>query len=120
MNPELEVPTIDERDRIPERVIQAMARLIAEKFKPQKIILFGSYARGNPRPESDVDLMVIMETNLKETDQAIQISHRIEHRFGLDLIVYTPRRLKERIQLGDWFLREVLTEGKILYESADN
>ena len=76
MNPELVVPTIDQRERIPERVIRAMARLIAEQFKPQKIILFGSYARGNPHPESDVDMLVIMNTGLKETEQAIQICQK--------------------------------------------
>jgi predicted nucleotidyltransferase len=113
----LAVPTIDIRKRIPASVIREMARQIAEKFQPQKIILFGSYARGNPRPESDVDLLVIMDTPLKEHEQSLQIRRYLGVMFGLDLIVRTPKKLAERIQMGDWFLRDVLQEGKVVYEA---
>ena len=113
------VPTIDKRKRIPQKAIDQVVKQIVEKFKPQKIILFGSYARGNPRPEGDVDLLVVMETPLKDVRQAIEICQQIEYRFGLDLIVHTPKYLAERVKTGDWFLRDVLKEGKILYE-ADN
>jgi predicted nucleotidyltransferase len=112
------VPTIDKRERIPQEAIDQVVQQIVEEFKPQKIILFGSYARGNPRPESDVDLLVVMETPLKDVQQAIQICQKIEYRFGLDLIVHTPNNLAERIKMGDWFLRDVLKEGKVLYESS--
>ena len=118
MNSELDVPTIDVRKRIPASVIRALTRRVAEQFKPDRIILFGSYARGNPRPESDVDMLVIMDTPLKEVEQAIQICQRIEYMFGLDLIVYTPKHLEQRVKLGDWFLRDILAEGKVLYEAA--
>ena len=113
----LTVPTVDVRKRIPNSVIREIARLIAEKFQPQKIILFGSYARGNPRPESDVDLLIVMDTPLKESKQALQIRRHLGVMFGMDLIVRTPQRLAERIEMGDWFLKDVLKEGKVLYES---
>jgi len=116
MNAALNVPTIDKRKRIPAQAIRAVTRQIAEKFKPQKIILFGSYARGNPKPESDVDLLVVMNTKLREVQQEIKICQQIEYRFGLDLIVYTPKHLKERVKMGDYFLRDILKEGKVLYE----
>ena len=61
------VPTIDKRKRIPQKAIDQVVKQIVEKFKPQKIILFGSYARGNPRPESDVDLLVVMKNSSKKT-----------------------------------------------------
>jgi predicted nucleotidyltransferase len=115
----IEVPTIDERERIPQAAIDEVVRQIAEKFHPQKIILFGSYARGNPRPESDVDMLVVMDTPLKEVEQAIEICQQIEYRFGLDLIVRTPERLQERLEMGDWFLRDVVEEGKVVYESRN-
>jgi predicted nucleotidyltransferase len=114
----LTVPTVDERKRIPNAVIREVSRLIAEKFHPQKIILFGSYARGKPRPESDVDLLVVMDTNLKESQQALQIRRHLGVMFGMDLIVRTPKRLAERIEMGDSFLRDVIKEGKVLYESG--
>ena len=115
----VKVPTIDKRKRIPQKAINQVVKQIVEKFKPQKIILFGSYARGNPLPESDVDLLVVMDTSLKEVQQAIQICQQIEYRFGLDLIVHTPKYLKERLRMNDWFLRDVLKEGKVLYESGN-
>lgn len=115
--PDLKLPPINSRKRIPNSVIRELARRIAEQFNPEKIILFGSYARGNPHPESDVDLLVVMDTKLKEVQQSIQICQQIEYGFGLDLIVYTPRHLRQRLKMGDWFVRDVLEEGKILYES---
>jgi len=114
------VPTINKRKRIPQKAINQVVKQIVEKFKPQKIILFGSYARGNPRPESDVDMLVVMETRLKEVQQAIQICQQVEYRFGLDLIVHTPKYLSERMKMGDWFVRDILKEGKVLYESSSS
>jgi predicted nucleotidyltransferase len=117
----VQVPAIDKRKRIPEKAIRDVVRQIAEKFHPQKIILFGSYARGKPRPESDVDLLVIMETQLKETRQALLIDKSLERDlFGLDLLVRTPANLQERIAMGDSFLKEIVMLGKVLYESPDN
>lgn len=113
------VPTIDKRKRIPQKAIDQVVERIVEKFKPQKIILFGSYARGNPRPESDVDLLVIMNNKRKKNDQSLEIRRHLGVMFGLDLLVYTSKRLKERVDMGDWFLRDVLREGKVLYESRN-
>jgi uncharacterized protein len=113
------VPTVDKRKRIPQKAIDQVVEQIVEKFKPQKIILFGSYARGNPRAESDVDMLVVMDTPLREVQQAIQICQQIDYRFGLDLIVHTPKYLEERLKMGDWFLRDVLKEGKVIYEVLD-
>jgi predicted nucleotidyltransferase len=113
------VPIITQRKYIPQEAIEHVVEQIVEKFKPQKIILFGSYARGNSRPESDVDMLVAMDTSLREVQQAIQISQQIEYRFGLDLIVHTSKHLAERVKMGDWFLREVLGKGKVLYEARN-
>ena len=115
----IEVPTVDKRKRIPQEAIDEVVRQITEKFHPQKIILFGSYARGRPRPESDVDLLVVMDTPMREVEQAIQICQQIDYRFGLDLIVRKPQRLTERLKMGDWFLRDILEEGKVVYESRN-
>jgi predicted nucleotidyltransferase len=118
VHPDLAVPTIDVRERIPNSVIESLARQIAEKFSPQKIILFGSYARGNPRPESDVDILVVMDTSMREVEQSIEISQQIDYLFGLDLLVYTPSHLKERLEMGDAFIQDILKEGKVLYEAS--
>jgi predicted nucleotidyltransferase len=112
------VPPVTKRKRIPQAAIDDVVRQIVEKFHPQKIILFGSYARGNFRPESDVDMLVVMETLLKPVRQEIEISRHLDYEFGLDLLVYTPSVLKERLALGDSFLREIIRDGKTVYESA--
>jgi len=110
-------PNVTQRRRIPMRAIHAVAKQIAEKFQPEKIILFGSYAYGKPRPESDVDLLVVMETSLRERQQRLEISRALSPRpFALDIIIRTPQQLEERIALGDVFLREAITQGKVLYE----
>lgn len=115
----LQVPTIDVRERIPFEVIAEIARLIVEHFHPQKIILFGSYAYGSPRPESDVDLLVVMDTPLRTIQQAQKIRQQLDPLFGLDLVVYTPENLAKRLAWGDTFLKEIMAMGKVLYESAD-
>lgn len=102
---------------IPMRVIRRYARQIAEQFHPEKIILFGSRACGTPHEDSDVDLLVVMPAR-NELDQAVKISSAIEEPFPLDLIVRTPRNLKWRLEQGDWFLREITTLGKTLYDAA--
>jgi uncharacterized protein len=115
----IQVPTIDVRERIPYEVIAEITRLIVEQFRPQKIILFGSYAYGSPRPESDVDLLVVMDTPLRTIEQAQKIRQYLDPLFGLDLVVYTPESLAQRLAWGDPFLLEIVARGKVLYESAD-
>jgi uncharacterized protein len=114
----LKVTPLPRRRRIPMPAIRAVVQQVAERFQPEKVILFGSYAYGSPTPESDVDLLVIMRTSLKQAEQAVRICQAIEYHFGLDLIVQTPETLDRRLKLGDPFLTEILHTGKILYERA--
>jgi predicted nucleotidyltransferase len=99
--------------------IDAFAREVAEKFRPQKIVLFGSYAHGHPNEDSDVDLLVIMEHKGKSSAQALAIRKAVRRSFPLDLIVKTPRETKARLKQQDVFITSALTEGRTLYERAD-
>ncbi|MBI3469497.1 MAG: HEPN domain-containing protein [Planctomycetes bacterium] len=99
--------------------IRRYVRQVAERFQPEKIILFGSYAYGTPTPDSDVDLLVVMPAR-NELDQAARISEAIEPGFSLDLLVRTPKNLEQRLRWGDWFLKDVVTRGKVLYEKAND
>jgi uncharacterized protein len=103
---------------IPMAAIRRYAREIAERFQPDRIILFGSYAYGQPHEWSDVDLLVVM-TVYDEVNQSIRIMNTLESPFPVDLIVRTPKSLQRDCEDGDWFLREVLAKGTILYEKAD-
>jgi predicted nucleotidyltransferase len=99
---------------------QAVAQQIVERFDPERIILFGSHAYGQPGPDSDVDMLVVMDTPLKETEQAVRICQAIDYHFGLDLIVRRPETVARRLALGDSFLAELLNKGKVLYERANS
>jgi predicted nucleotidyltransferase len=113
----MRVPNVSERRRIPMRAIRAVAKQIADKFRPDRIILFGSYAYGKPKPESDVDLLVIMETSLRSRQQRLEISRALSPRpFPMDVIIHTPQQVQERLAMGDLFLREITTRGKVIYE----
>ena len=101
------------------RLIRRFAREVAQRFHPDKIILFGSYAYGTPRtPYSDVDILVVMPAR-NQIDQACRIDNAIDPPFPLDLIVRTPKNLAWRLAEGDSFLSEVMAKGKVLYEKAD-
>jgi predicted nucleotidyltransferase len=97
-------------------VIRRYARAIAEEFHPEKIILFGSYAYGRPHADSDVDLLVIMPTR-NPHDQAVRIRWRLAAPFALDLVVRTPKEVSWRLKEGESFLSEVVSRGKVLYET---
>jgi predicted nucleotidyltransferase len=100
---------------IPLRVIRRFARQVADRFQPDKIILFGSYAYGAPHIDSDVDVLVIMPAR-NQIDQAVKISLAIDPPFPLDIIVRTPHTMQWRLAVGDSFLREIMSEGQVLYE----
>jgi predicted nucleotidyltransferase len=103
---------------IPLRVIRRYARAVAEKFHPDKIILFGSFAYGTPHADSDVDLLVIMPAS-DQGAKSTRIRMALCAPFAMDLIVRTPHTMKWRLEAGDSFLKEIVSKGKVLYEKAD-
>jgi predicted nucleotidyltransferase len=103
---------------IPMRVIRRYARAIAERFQPDKIILFGSYAYGTPHEDSDVDLLVVKPT-WSQHSLAVQIRWKLTAPFPMDLIVRTPKEMKWRLEEGESFLTEIVSKGKVLYEKDD-
>ena len=100
------------------RAIRRYARAIADRFHPDKIILFGSFAYGEPNADSDVDLLVIMPAR-SQGSQAYKIRLALAAPFALDLLVRTPETMRWRLEEGDSFLQEIMSTGKILYEKTD-
>jgi predicted nucleotidyltransferase len=90
---------------------------IAHSFKPERIILFGSYAYGNPGPDSDVDILVIMPFRGSGVGKAVEIIRKINLRIPVDIIVRTPKQIRQRLAWNDFFLKEIMAKGKVLYES---
>ena len=113
----IHVPAVYVRKRVPMRAIRAIARIIATKFDPDKIILFGSHAYGHPKPWSDVDFLVVMETPGGEWSITEAIRDSLPHRsFSLDILVRSQAEIDRRIAADDWFLEEVVSKGTVLYE----
>jgi predicted nucleotidyltransferase len=99
------------------REIHHVCDQIARLFKPERIVLFGSYAYGKPTGDSDVDLLVVMPFRGKGFRKAAEIRSQIDAAFPLDLVVRTPGELNRRVAVGDFFLREATEKGEVLYAS---
>ena len=100
-----------------QKQIKDFGRRLARAFKPRKVVLFGSYAYGNPRSDSDVDLLVVMPLDGNPVDKSVEMRLRLRPRFPLDLLVRTPAKIKERLAMGDDFIKDIFDRGKVLYEA---
>jgi len=101
------------------KTLPRAVKRIAEALHPEKIILFGSYAYGNPTPDSDVDLLVVMKTEESEIERYLKVSRLIRPRpFAVDILVKTPQEVSRSIRRGDFFIQEIAERGKMLYEQA--
>jgi len=96
--------------------IRNITAQIIEKYKPDKIILFGSAARGEITPDSDVDFLIIKkETPLYGADRIRELSGVIDRDIPVDFLIYRPEEFNKRLRMGDPFLKTILKEGKVLY-----
>ena len=92
---------------------------IAMAFQPERIVLFGSHARGEAVRESDIDLFVELETSLSPPERAIAISELFGLRpWSLDPVVYTPSEVKKLRGIHGTLLSQIEQEGQVLYEKA--
>lgn len=98
--------------------IKDLCQQIVTVAAPQKIILFGSYAYGEPNEDSDIDLLVVMPVESSTHQQAVKIRMGIKPQMPLDLLVRTPEFIAQRLELGDFFIKEILEQGKVIYEAT--
>jgi predicted nucleotidyltransferase len=92
---------------------------IAAKFKPRRIILFGSYAYGTPTADSDVDLLVVKEFRGSNAHQILRIRRDVDFAFPVDILVHRPKDISRRIGWNDFFLKEATEQGLVLYDADD-
>ena len=104
-------------DKQVKKYLDGLREQIVRAVSPQKIILFGSYAYGQPNEDSDIDLLVIMPFEGSAHQQAFEIRRRINSSMPMDLMVRTPEFVAQRLEWGDSFMREVVEQGKTLYEA---
>ncbi|MCL4559418.1 MAG: nucleotidyltransferase domain-containing protein [Chloroflexi bacterium] len=100
-----------------EKQLGEVTRRIVVELNPKQIILFGSHAYGHPTSESDVDLLIVMESEERPARRAALVSRLLRPRpFAMDIIVRTPFEIQHRLRIGDQFIQDVMSRGKVLYE----
>jgi predicted nucleotidyltransferase len=107
---------------VTQAAVDETIRDIVEKlqagYAPQKVILFGSHAYGNPGCDSDIDLLVIKETSERFIDRWVTVRRLLSdptRMLPVEVIVLTPQELTQRLDIGDQFLREIIDRGEVLY-----
>lgn len=97
---------------------QQVTKTLTQKYHPQKIILFGSSARGEATKNSDIDLLIIKPSDKKKAYRIKEVFEALrgtKRQYPLDPLVYTQEELDHRVTLGDYFIQRILAEGKVLY-----
>jgi predicted nucleotidyltransferase len=104
-------------DPVTTELLQNIIHRIVAGVQPKKIILFGSYAYGTPSPDSDLDILVIMNTSRRPAERIVEVSRYLRPRpFPMDILVRTPGEIADSIEHKDSFIQEILTNGIVLYE----
>ena len=99
--------------------IENIVKQLIRRYKPEKIILFGSLAKGEIYQGTDIDLFIIKrDVPDLGVDRIRQLDTIIKYRLATDFIVYKPEELEQRLKLGDPFVKSILEEGKVLYDAA--
>lgn len=102
---------------IVEEKIEGIKQMIVKTVSPEKIILFGSYASGEPSEESDIDLVVIWDSSINYHERNMKIRRLFPHRdFSLDVFVFTPEEETKYKNIKGTILYTAVTKGRILYE----
>lgn len=98
-------------------IILEIAERIRKGYKPEMIVLFGSYAQGRIGPDSDIDLLVIKDSNLRRDERDREIRPLLRDiKLPLDIFVYTPEEVNKFRQLEGSFLNEIFKKGEVIYE----
>jgi len=105
------------RPPVTDALLADITRRIVEKFHPYKVVLFGSYAYGEPHIYSDVDLLVVMDSDEPMAKRIMRVAEVAKVKFlPMDIIVRTPAEMEERLAMGDFFIAEILEKGRVLYQ----
>jgi len=102
-------------------ILSEIIEKLKRDYKPLGITLFGSYAYGNPTEDSDIDLLILKDTKNRRVDRFVQVKRIIYNpncKIPVSPLVYTPEELKERLRIGDDFLKEIIQKGVVLYEKG--
>jgi len=108
----------DKRRNLLYKELKKIVKILKEKYKPERIILFGSLAESKINVNSDIDLIVIKKTKRNPWTRQRIIEKFLEHNVPVDFLVYTPQEINQRLALGDFFIKEIMEKGKVIYEKG--
>jgi predicted nucleotidyltransferase len=109
-----------EREKLLHEELSRIVKLLIEKYQPEKIILFGSLAEGRIHEWSDIDLLIIKDTFKRPIERILEVSKLVRPRVGVDFFVYTPSEFALYLEEEVSFFRDILTQGKVLYEKGNS
>ena len=98
-----------------QKEVKKIVDQIVENYKPEKVILFGSFASGKPKENSDVDLLVIKKTKERFTTRLLRVAELIKSSLGTDILVYTPKEWESALEEENYFIKEIAQKGKLVY-----
>jgi predicted nucleotidyltransferase len=104
-----------------QRTIQRVVSRLIQGYRPQQIILFGSLACGNPDQDSDIDMLIVKDTDESPLERRVRVRQLVfepERRIPFSPLVLTPGELAQRLALDDPFYQEIIARGKVLYTHA--
>lgn len=101
-----------------QKSIYKITKKIVDEYGPEKVILFGSHAWGKPHKDSDVDLFIVKKSRKRRIDRHYELRKKLMgNNFPpMDILVYTPKELARRLEIGDFFFDDIIQKGKVLYE----
>jgi len=103
--------------KITDSILSEVVKKIVDNFCPQKIIMFGSLVWGIPQEWSDIDILVILDSDESTSKLAAKISLLAKPQYiPMDILVRTSEEIEQRVKIGDHFIKKVLVEGRVLYE----
>jgi predicted nucleotidyltransferase len=104
-----------------EAQLQTLVKMLVEQVQPEKVVLFGSYANGTATPESDIDLLVILKSDLRRDRRQEAISQALRpRRVPVDILAYTPDKVQRCMEIPTSFVRHILTTGRVVYDRHGN
>lgn len=105
----------NKRERVLKENLDRIIIDLKEKYNPQKVIIFGSYASGKIKNFSDLDLLIIKDTKSKFFDRLREVTKICNYNIGVDFLVYTPEEYEEQLKKNLFFKEEIVTKGKVIY-----
>lgn len=100
-----------------DKEIKELTKKIIKQANPKKVILFGSYAWGNPGPDSDFDFFVVQKSKESRRNRQLKLRRLLlDFDMPADILSYTPEEIDNRLAIKDFFIRDILNRGKVIYE----